>query len=244
MAAVSAHGARIVLSRSRIYPGDTLRIINLENYAEADFEVIGPMAMPTDEQSEWGVVCLEAGRNIWDIAISAPLAADSSAETPLECRACGRQEIWPLSRMQIEVLDSTATIACDCTACAQLTYWTYADVSRRTREFGPADPVAPPPRATKKKEIPNRRRQKRIAIRMPVRVEDAYGNAEISQTENVTTGGLAVLLGMELAVGDLVTVCCPYMNDGQNIPQRAEVRWTDTYAAGKRFLYGFRYMKE
>jgi hypothetical protein len=49
---------------------------------------------------------------------------------------------------------------------------------------------------------------------------------------------------MEMAVGDRVTVYCPYMEEGQNIAQAAEVRWADTLSGGPRRLYGLRYLAE
>lgn len=242
--AVNAHGARIILNHSRIYPGDTLRIINLENYAEADFEVVGLTSAPGEPRTEWGVACLEPGRNIWDIAFSAPLDMNSAAGALLECRACGRQEFWTLSRMEIDVLEATATIARECAACGKPTYWTYADISRRSREFSPDEPVAPPPRIIKSKEIQERRVLKRIALKLPVLVLDKHGNPERTQSENVTRAGLAVLLRMEMDVGDRVTVYCPHMEGGQNIAQEAEVRWVDTLSGGPRRLYGLRYVAE
>ncbi len=55
-------GARIALQH-RVTPEDSIRIINLENYNEADFRVVGATRLSGTEAAEWGVECAEAGRN-------------------------------------------------------------------------------------------------------------------------------------------------------------------------------------
>src|SRR2546423_1464986 len=63
---VRREGATIKL-KEKVYPRSEVRIINLENYKEADFRIVSPTRMDEREATEWGVEYLETGRNIWDI---------------------------------------------------------------------------------------------------------------------------------------------------------------------------------
>jgi len=64
-------GALIRL-KHRVAPDDTVRIVNLESYAEADFRVVGLARTEAGEIFQWGVECLELERNIWGIEFPAP----------------------------------------------------------------------------------------------------------------------------------------------------------------------------
>src|ERR1700730_14685471 len=84
---VNRTGARIGL-KHQVLQGDTLRIINLENYAEADFRVVGPTQLAEGTATEWGIECLDLKRNIWGVEFSPPLPSGSSeAGALLQCRA-------------------------------------------------------------------------------------------------------------------------------------------------------------
>src|ERR1041385_226173 len=74
---VNRDGARIAL-KHRVEPGDTLRIANLENLREADFRVVGRKRLEENGVSDWGVLCLDTDRNLWDINFSPPLKASAN----------------------------------------------------------------------------------------------------------------------------------------------------------------------
>jgi hypothetical protein len=65
---VNRAGALIRL-RHRVAADDSIRIVNLENYAEADFRVVGLARTEAREVYQWGVECLELERNIWGASI-------------------------------------------------------------------------------------------------------------------------------------------------------------------------------
>ncbi len=237
---VNQAGARIVLKHP-VAAEDVIRMVNLENYNEADFRVVGPTRATGAEVSEWGVECVERGRNIWGIDLPPPLTSEGwVAGALLECRACHKQRLWPVTLMEIEVLDSTGVIQRACALCEKPTYWTYAEVSRRPREFPPSEPVAPGPRTAAVKKQVEKRQAKRLGMKLPILVRNQRGKEEITKTENLSKSGVAVSLAMELAVGDRVTVVCPYTPGAENIEQKAEVRQRATYDIGGMRLYGFR----
>jgi hypothetical protein len=239
---VNRAGARIAL-KHRVTPEDTLRIINLENYSEADFRVVGPTRLEGAAVTEWGVECLDEGRNIWGIDLPPPLPHEGrEAGVLLECRVCRTRAFRPVSLMEIEVLDSTGIIRHSCSQCGKPTHWTHADVTRRPRGLSPpASAFSPPPPVARKEEA-EKRTSRRLGMKMPILVKARWGEQESAKTENVSKGGVAVSLAIELAVGDILTIVCPYTPGAQNIEQKAEVRRRATYSFGGKRLYGLRYV--
>jgi hypothetical protein len=236
---VNRTGGRIALRRL-LSVNDTLRIVNLENYSEADFRVVAPTGWAGSDINEWAVECLEPGRNIWGIEFAPPLAGESGAL--LECRECHKQVFWPVTPMELEALDSAGVTRRDCSQCGKPTFWMYAEVTRRPQEFPPLDalPTAPPAKTEKPVE---KRKNKRLGMKLPILVRGPFGQQEISKTEDVSKGGVAVSLAMELGVGDVVRVVYPYSPGGENIEQKMEVRRRATYAFGGRRLYGLRLIR-
>jgi hypothetical protein len=240
---VNQGGARIVLQH-HVAADDTLRIVNLETHAEAEFRVVGPTRLEGDHVSEWGVECTETGHNVWGVELPPPLPREGKdAGALLECRACHSQGFWPLTLMEVEVLDSTGEINRTCSKCDKTTYWTYADPDRRPREFSTTEPVAPTPRAADVKQFVERRKFKRMMLKLPIYVRNQKGEHEISKTENVSRGGVAVPLEMELQVGEQVSVECPHTSEVPDILQKAEVRFRATFSFGGRRLYGLMYIR-
>jgi hypothetical protein len=240
---VNRAGGRIVL-RNRVAPDDTLRIINLENLAEADFRVVGMTRSQSSEGSEWGVECSDPGRNIWGVEFPAPLAGgDSKAGAVLECQGCHKQVLCILSLVDVAMLDSAGSLDRLCQQCGELTPWVYSDIERRPK--APAEralPTAPPPTA-KWDGKSERRLHRRLPLKLPVLISDSRGQKETAKTENVSKGGLAVVLGLLLNVGELVTVVCPYTAGGQNFEQKAEIRRRVVFYEGSRWLYGLRLVR-
>jgi hypothetical protein len=244
-------GARIALKR-RVAPGDILRIVNLQTFAEADFRVVGPTRLDSGEVAEWGVECTEPGRNIWGIEFAAPVAAQSSrASALLLCQGCGKRAVSVLTLMEVEILDTTGALQRLCDQCGHISPWTYAAVERPPQPPQPGDPaVSPPPvepavvppQAQQPRGGIERRAHKRLPLKLPVLVHTIKGERELAKTENISKGGLAVCLALKLSVGEIVRVVCPYTEGGQNLEQRAEVRRRVTFFEGARWLYGMRYV--
>lgn len=256
---VNRAGARILL-KHRVASGDTVRIINLESFSEADFRVVGPTRLDSGEVAEWGMECAEPGRDIWGIEFAAPIAPENrQAGALLLCQGCGRQVLCVLTLMEVEILNANGGLQRLCDQCGELSSWTYADVERRPQPLPPAEPTAPPPpaevvpqpppgpaapppRAEEPKGQVEKRAHKRLPLKLPVLVRTHKGEQELAKTENISKGGLAVSLGLKLAVGEIVRVVCPYTEGGQDLEQKGEVRRRVTFFAGTRWLYGLRYV--
>ncbi|HET7840475.1 MAG TPA: PilZ domain-containing protein, partial [Terriglobia bacterium] len=115
--------------------------------------------------------------------------------------------------------------------------------NRRPREFSATEPVAPKPREGQAKKLVERRKFKRMMLRMPIYVRNEKGEEEVSKTDNVSKGGLAVPLAMELKVGDVVSVECPHTSERPDILQKAEVRSRGQFPFDGRRVYGLQYKK-
>lgn len=236
---VSETGSLIAMEH-RVFPADTVRIINLANLEESDFRVVGPSIIKGTEVAEWGIECVDKTRNIWGIKFPPPLTGEDAGAL-LQCRACRREELWPATLLEVEILERTGMIALDCETCRKPTYWIYAEIVRRPADFALADVVAPPPRVVPIRETAERRKNKRVLLKLPIRVENSRGESEVLRTEDMCKAGLSVCMQVEVEVGEIVRVMCPYVEHGTNIEQRCEVRWRDPYPGGKRRYYGLRF---
>lgn len=245
---VNAAGALIALEHP-VAPDDTIRIIDLENYREADFRVIAPAGQQEAGKRFWGVECAEPGRILWDIDFGAPLAADhSQAGALLACQGCGRQSFQVLSLTEVDILETAGGLRLPCDPCGQVTAWVYAEVVRSPQPPPPSQPLllemppqsAPPPVEDWDGQA-ERRLHRRVALKLPVLVRNGKGEEEVSKTENLSKTGLAVGLKMSLTVGEFLTVVCPYSPDEARIEQRAEVRRRIASMGSGKWLYGLRY---
>jgi hypothetical protein len=239
---VTATGACVSLQHE-VYADDILRIVNWETYTEADFRVVGPTKMEGTRVAEWAVESLHKDRSIWSgEAPSSPReGVETDAGITLQCRAC--DQIMPriITRMEVEALDSTGIIAVNCDHCNKATYWTYAEPERRPKAYPPFPAVAPPPRVERVKKVVNTRAHKRLKLNMPILVRDKQGKEEVAHTENVSVGGFAAILSLDLAVGEKLNYICPYACGGQQIEQQAECRWSAPASpGGVQRIYGFR----
>jgi hypothetical protein len=246
---VNRDGALIAL-KHRVAADDTIRIVNLENFREADFRVVGETRLESADFSGWGVECLERERTLWDIDFPPPLdPAGSTAGALLECLGCGKQGLLVLSLVEVDLLESAGTLQKLCDKCGQLSTWTYADVTRRPKEMPPAQAPAraqPPvsPRVGKWDGKAERRVYKRMAVKLRALVRNSKGQQEIAKTENLSKGGLALCLKMELSLGEFVTVICPYSGGIEEFERKAEVRYRAPHIAGLNWFYGLRYYRE
>jgi hypothetical protein len=235
---VNREGALIALKHP-LAPESTIRIINLQSDAAANFRVVGPTRMDTPLGTEWGVECLREGINIWGIDFAERSEGTSHASALLQCQECQRKFFWPVTLIEVEVLTSSGVIQNFCDHCRKPTPWTFADVGLRPQPLSSASVDSPSPAPQPGQE---RREAKRLLMKLPVLIRDAKGESEITKTENLSQGNLAVALAMDLAAGDLVTVVCPYTSTGRNLERTAKVLRREAFTTRDKSLYGLRYV--
>jgi PilZ domain len=230
-------GGALIVMKHDLQPEDPLRIFNLISDAAADFRVVGPTSVGTDEGVEWGVEYLKDGMNIWGVDFP-PLSAEGKAHASalLECQTCKKKFFWPLTLVEIEVIESTGVIQNFCSQCGRSTAWIYADPAHRPEQLSLSGSLG-----TLGEKGEERREKRRLLMRLPVLVRNQKGESEATRTENMSQADLAVALGLKLAVGDYVTVVCPLTATGRNLERSAKVLRKDTFSAKDRVLYGLRY---
>lgn len=236
---VNREGALIVLKHALATEG-TIRIINLQSDAAANFRVVGPTRMDTPEGTEWGVECLREGINIWGIDFAARSEQASRASALLQCQECQHKFFWPVTLIEVEVLGTSGVIQNFCDHCRKPTPWTFAEVGLRPQPHSPASVDSPSPAP---QPGPERREAQRLLMKVPVLVRNDRGELEITKTENLSQGNLAVALSMDLAVGDLVTIVCPHTSTGRNLERTAKVLRREAFTTHDKSLYGLRYVE-
>lgn len=237
-AVVNREGALIMLKHP-LARENHIRIINLQSETAADFRIVGPTRLDTDEGTEWGVEYLKAGMEIWGVDFPSNQGEkQAQASALLECQTCRKKYFWPLTLVEIEVLESTGIIENFCNPCGKPTSWVYADASRRRPQATSSEVETSPPQAHRGDE---RRENKRLLLRLPILVRNQTGESESGRTENLSHADLAVALALDLAVGELVNVVCPLTMSGKNRERTAKVMRKDKFSAQDRKLYGLRY---
>jgi hypothetical protein len=233
-AVVNRRGARIALQHA-VAVGDTLRIINLHNYGKADFRVVAPAGTTDQGVAEWGVECLDPEQSIWGIEFGPPLKGRGGAL--IQCEDCHREGFTPLTPGELEILSTSGSLERSCSHCNRTTHWSYSSIYHPPREhqFGPG--VTSPARP----EPANRRSDDRRGIKQLILIRGPQGQEEISKSENVSTGGFAVSLSMDVNVGDRLQVVYPYSPESPAAERQAIVRRRATHPFGGRRLFGLQF---
>lgn len=232
---VNDRGARIAL-KQQVAANDTLRIINLNNYRKADFRVVSAAGTSDQGVPQWGVQGLDASENIWGIEFAPPLQGKPGAL--LQCQACRKEGFAALAEGELEILTDRGSIERHCRQCAKATRWEYSSIHHPSREHEFGSGVASPQRPAPAGEAANRRSDPRRGAKVSVQVRNVAGQEELSVTENVSPGGLAVSLAMDLKIGDAIQVIHPYSPASPKAATPATVRRRAAYPLGGRRLYG------
>jgi hypothetical protein len=235
---LNRHGASIQTSQP-LQGGQTVRIVNLVGRLEADFRVVGPISPLTDQGGEWGVEYVNPKENIWGIQFP-PAAEKVESKALLECRKCHSVALMQLSLVEVQVLETSGIISRPCVNCEIVSPWGIAEkqvaMSSPPEETGMAEEVQPRGRGGF-----DQRRNRRIALQLPVLLRDYFGGGEITKTENISKGGFCFVTEKTYQVGEGVVVVCPYDPRGQNIEVRARVVRVREIEGSKRKTYGVRY---
>jgi hypothetical protein len=234
-AVVNDRGARIALKQP-VFPDDTLRVINLNNYRKTDFRVVAAAGTSDQGVAEWGIQCLSPSENIWGIEFAPPLQGKSGAL--LQCSECRKEGFSALTEAELDSLAHHNSIERACSQCARPTPWQYSSIHHPSREHEFGAGVASPQRPAASPEPANRRSDDRRGAKFPVSVRNAVGQEESSATENLSPGGLAVSLAMGLKVGESVEIVAAHPQANRS----AIVRRRSSYPLGGRRLYGLQFV--
>ncbi len=235
---INRDGARVAL-RANVRPGLLVTVKNLQTGTAARFRIVGPSTHSLGETPEWGVECLEHGLDFWGISFpdtGGVLPPPESVEALVQCAGCQAQEMVQLTLEQYREA-SRATMRRPCAQCGKVTPWRFGP---KEAPKGRAVPATPPPQGAPSLGEPGeeRRRAKRLTVRVPVRVRLPDGSDEITKSENLSKTGVCFAANLKVKAGDLIFVTVGYSPDGSGSEIPAEVVWRREIEESGRALYG------
>ncbi len=168
---------------------------------------------------------------------------DKAVTVGLECLACHARESVELSPERFKMLSSTWKIAQDCDACGQPTDWSFAEAAvepeeqvdfwdwlATTGEYFEAEGAGPQD---------ERRKERRVEVRVLLRVSSATGDEEELTSENISRSGLCFLSDKAYQLGKRIRVTLQPAGAVAPVTKTATIVRASPSAGGKT-LYGAR----
>lgn len=268
--AVNRHGARIRLENQLVL-NDEINIANLSNGKEDDFRVVGQVSKPQGDNSfsDWGVECLNPQKNLWDMEFKDSPEDAGAASALLECCSCNQACSVQLGYEEVETLSNTQLLSRRCERCRDTTFWKAASTDRRRREVPPearalsavglpqqtspppptppasgaeAAPAPAPQAAQEKRAGLDRRQEKRIALRVPLRIRTAEGAVEVAKTENLSRSGARFLSERNYSKEETLFVAAPYTPGEEPIESKGLVEEIEELPGSPGRLYSIRFL--
>jgi hypothetical protein len=203
---VSREGGQIIISHL-LEPGAVVKITNLNNQISSSFEVVGRTPKSLSGTPEWGVKCLKPEVEIWGVHFPTRAEKPSQADlihVLLECEVCLSREMAALTMPQYRSLLAQSSLPRPCPKCEVTRDWRFGFIEVEVEEVLPSLPIpaasGPIPRGAEK------RREKRLAVKLPLDVRLADGRTQTSTTENISKSGLCFACSLDAQVGDEVYV--------------------------------------
>jgi len=238
---INRHGARIAL-KTALQPEARVTIVNRQSAISCPFRVVGRTGKSLGGGPEWGVECLEPDVNFWGINFPEKAKAPSDQEVVdalVECAACRFRELAQLTLEEYRSIVSEGSVRRDCPECGEMTGWKFGFVEGDPEETVPvqpstAAPVAPlPPGA-------ERRRAKRLTIKLPVRIRLRDGSEEVARTENLSKTGVCFISSLMISPQDRLFLTVGYTPGSSEDEIAGRLVWRKEIGEGGKALYGVR----
>ena len=238
---VNQSGGLIVVAH-QLQPGAVIKITNLNNQICCFFQVVMRAARSLSGTPEWGVKSLEPEVEIWGVHFPAKTQEPQQADlihVLLECRECSSRELAPLTVEEYRRLAEHSSLPRPCPKCDFLRDWTFAGIDIGPDRLSPGLPAASITELATQREI-ERRREKRLAVKLPLGIKLPDGCEENSTTENISKSGLCFACNLDMQVGERV-----YVRVGVDSPEEqrdipARIMWRRPAQEKGRAFYGAR----
>jgi hypothetical protein len=143
----------------------------------------------------------------------------------LECAQCRSRELAQLALEQYRELISQSSITRNCAKCSGQTLWSFGFVEVEVQEDVPSlQPVAAPERQDSF-EGAERRRAKRVTVKLPVRIRLEDGREEIARTENLSKTGVCFSSDLSMQEGELLRLTVGYSEGSHEAEVTGRVVW-------------------
>jgi len=236
---INRHGARISL-KATVRPEDRVKVTNLQNSMSCEFRMVERVAQVLGEGPEWGIECLQTETRIWGISFpekvierSPTPSVNESVDALLECSVCRADEFAQLTLDDYRQLASRMQLERSCPQCGQPTAWRFGVVEAVEEDWGS-------PRREKVTAGAEKRRAKRLAIKLPVKIRLPEGAEELARTEDISKTGVCFSSSLDLQEGERIHVSVGYSEGSAVAEIEARVVWRREVEAGKTRLYGVR----
>ncbi len=237
---LNRHGA-CIHSKHTLRHGQIISLYSPGTMRRGSFRVAGPVEPPSEAGGDWAIEAIDPDLNLWGIRFP-PLADQENEQQKalIECRECHETAFLRVTAAEVDVLETAGIIHRECAKCGRETRWGYAprDVASQiapgeTEMFDEARLAATPGN--------DRRRNRRVALQLPLLVRDYYGRREITKTENVSKTGLCFVSPANHLLGEGLVVVCPYDPSLASVEVRARVVHREAIAATSSNIYGVHY---
>jgi hypothetical protein len=238
---INRHGARIALTAAP-QPEARVTIVNRQSGKSCPFRVVGRTGKSLGGGPEWGVECLEPDVNFWGINFPEKAKAPTDQEVVdalVECTACRFRELAQLTLEEYRFIVSSGSVRRDCPECGGMTEWKFGFVEGEPEDAVPVQPdrAAPavplPPGA-------ERRRAKRLTIKLPVRVRLEDGSEEVARTENLSRTGVCFISSLMISPQDRLFLTVGYTPGSSEDEIAARLVWRREIEGGGKAVYGAR----
>jgi hypothetical protein len=235
---INRHGARVAL-RAHVRPGTLVTVKNLQSTLSARFRIVGPSGRSLGEGPEWGVECLQQRIDFWGISfpeIGGTSPKPELVDSLLECSSCRSRELAQLTLQQYRAANQ-ASVRRECAKCRMSTEWRFVSEEGQRGMGASALPATGAP-VSEAEQGKDRRRAKRLTVKLPVRIRLQDGSEEVTKTENLSKSGVCFASGLSMRAGDRIFVTVGYSPGGSESEIAADVRWRKELDEAGRALYG------
>jgi len=236
---VNRSGGLIMLSHT-LEPGSIIKITNLKTHVFCSFEVVARTERSLTGTAEWGVKCLQPELGIWGVHFPATMEGTPPANAIhvlLECRVCFSREMAVITTQEYRELVAESCLPRPCPQCSATRNWQCAFIESEADDLVPGLPTPSASGATPRRGADNRR-DKRLAVKLPLGVRLPNGAEETSTTENISKSGLCFACNLEMQIGDKVYVTVRTDTPGEERDVPARVMWRRPAKEKGRAYYG------
>ncbi len=235
---INRDGARIAL-RHVIRVGAQVSIKNLQSQRTCPFRVVDRVHKTIGLDPEWGVACLDPKEDFWGILFPKKpvgLAPAEIVDVLLECTVCRTRELARLPLKSYKTLVEKSLISLKCPHCGDATDWRLCFIEEE--EGGSIGAPAKKEKTRLRPAGVERRRAKRLTVKLPLRLRSAGNIEEITRTENLSKTGVCFYSKLQILTGEEIKVTVGYAPGSPANELRARVMWGRAVGGDEQFLYG------
>lgn len=238
---INRDGARITLKQP-VSADDRITITNLRSKTSSPFRVVVSGGQSLGEGPECGVECLERNLAFWGIEFpdkggnrAAKAPEQEIVDALIECSVCHFRELAQLKMGQFRMISERSSLTRSCIQCNAGTEWRFSTAE------GVDGTAAALPEVSQGKTSPGgaeRRRARRMTVKLPVRIRLINGREEVTRTENLSKTGVCFISQETMSVGQTINLTVGYEPGKNEAEISAQVMWCHPVTGTPRTVYG------